>query len=55
MDSVVSVSAAQQSCPSHTHIFVLCLVLSSIMFYPERLDIVPCAMRQDLIAYLFWM
>ena len=26
---------------------------SSIMIYPKRLDIVPCAVQQDPIAYLF--
>ena len=28
------------------------LILSSLMFYPKRLDIVPCTIEQDLIAYL---
>ena len=37
----------------HTHI--LFLILSSIMVYPKRLDTVPCAVQQDLIAYpTFW-
>ena len=29
--------------------------LSSIMFCPKRLDIVPCAVQQDLIADPFYM
>ena len=29
------------------------LILSSIRFYPKRLDRVPCAVQQDLIAYPF--
>ena len=29
------------------------LILSSIMAYPKRLDIVPCAIQEDFIAYPF--
>ena len=48
-------SAVQQSdsvIHIYTHSF---LVLSSITFYPKRLDIVPCAIQLDLIAYSFQM
>ena len=38
---------------SHTHTYIPFLILSSLMFYPKRLDIVPCAIQQDLIAYPF--
>ena len=38
---------------THTHTHILFLILSSIMFYPKRLDIVPCALQQDFIAYPF--
>ena len=38
--------------PSHTHIHLLFVILFSIMFYHKWLDIVPCAIRQDHIAYL---
>ena len=41
--SVVLISAVQHSDLSHTHIYNLFLILSSIMFYFKRLDIVPCA------------
>ena len=37
----------------HIHIYTLFLILSFIMFYPKRLDIVPCAVQQALIAYPF--
>ena len=33
----------------YTHIFFL--ILSSIMFYYKGLDIIPCAIEKDLIAY----
>ena len=41
---------------SHIYIYIyvytfLFSYLSSIMFYHERLDIVPCAAQADLIAY----
>ena len=32
---------------------ILFLLLSSIMFYHKGLDIIPCAVQQDLIAYPF--
>ena len=35
----------------YTHIPFL--ILSSIIFYPKRLDIVPYAVQQDLLAYPF--
>ena len=37
----------------YIYIHILFLILSSIMFYPKRLDLVPCAVQQDLIAYPF--
>ena len=43
------ISTVQQSDPV-IYIFFF-LTLSSIMFYPKKLDIVPCAIQQDLIAY----
>ena len=36
---------------SYVHIYILFLTLSSIIFHHKRLDIVPCAIQQDLIAY----
>ena len=36
----------------YTHTFFF-LILSSIKFYPKRLDIVPCAVQYVLIAYPF--
>ena len=39
--------------PSHTHIDILFLILSSIMFYPKWLDRVPWAVQRDLLAYPF--
>ena len=40
---------------THTHKYIyMCIfffVLSSVMVYPMWLDIVPCAIQQDLIAY----
>ena len=52
--NVLSISAIQQSDPViyiyiYTHI--LFLTLSSIMFHHKWLDIVLCAVQQDLIAY----
>ena len=44
--------SVQQSDPV-IHTDILFLMLSSIMVYPKRLDIVPCAIQQDLTAYLF--
>ena len=40
---------------SYMYIYIPCLVLSSIIFCPKRLDIAPCAVQQDLLAYPFWM
>ena len=40
---------------SYMYIYIPCLVLSSIMLCPKRLDIAPCAVQQDLLAYPFWM
>ena len=39
--------------PSYTYIYIyiLFLILSSIMFHHKWLDIIPCAIQQDLIAY----
>ena len=37
---------------THIYIYILFLTLSSIMFHYKWLDIVPCAIQQDLIAYL---
>ena len=31
--------------PSHTYVYISFLILSSIMFYPERVDIGPCAIQ----------
>ena len=39
--------------PSYTHIYILFHILSSIMVYPKRLDIVP--VQQDLIVDPFYM
>ena len=35
----------------YTHIYILFLTLSSIMFHHKWLYIVPCDTQQDLIAY----
>ena len=35
--------------------YLLFLILSSIMFYPKRLDIVSCAIQEDLVAYPFYV
>ena len=43
--NVVPISIVQQSDPvSHTYIHFF-LILSSIVVYPKRLDIVPCAVQ----------
>ena len=34
-----------------THIYILFLILSPIMFYPKRLVTVPCAVQSALAAY----
>ena len=39
----------------YTHTHILFLILSSIMFYPQRLDIVSHAVQQGLIAYPFFI
>ena len=38
---------------SHIYTHMPFLILSSIMIYPKRLDIFPCAVQKDLIAYPF--
>ena len=38
-----------------SHIYILFLTLSPIMLYHKWLDIVPCAVEQDLIAYSLQM
>ena len=53
--NVLSISAVQQSNPvlhthKHIHIYTLFLILSSVMFYHKWLDIVPCAIQQELIC-----
>ena len=35
------------------YIHIPFLILPSIMVYPKRLDTVPCAVQQELIAYPF--
>ena len=51
--TVVSISVVQHSDPvTHIHAYIF-LILSFIMFYPKRLDIIPCAVQKDLIAYPF--
>ena len=35
---------------SHIHIYILFLTLSSIMLHHKWLDIVPCAIQQDIIV-----
>ena len=52
--NVMSISAAQQS-DLVIHLYILFLILSSILFYPKRLDRVPCAVQCDPIAYPFEM
>ena len=39
--------------PSSIYISIPFLVFSSILVYPKRLDRVPCAGQQDLMAYPF--
>ena len=52
--SVVSISAVQHSDPViYIYTYVLFLILSSIVVYPKRSDIVSPAVLQDLIAYPF--
>ena len=50
--NILSTSTVQQSDPvTHIHlILTLFLIISSVMFYLKRLDVVPCAIWQDLIA-----
>ena len=51
-------SAVQQRDPvthTHTHTHILFPTLSSPMLHHTILDIVPCAIRQDLIAYALQM
>jgi len=51
MYNALLISAVQQSDPIiHVHTFFF-LTLSSIMFHHKGLDIVPCAIQQDLITY----
>ena len=40
---------------TYTHVDILFLTLPSIMFHHKRLGIVPCAIQQNLIAYLLQM
>ena len=58
----LSISAVQQSwftmvCQfllySKKNIYILFVILSSMVFYHKWLNIVSCAVQQDLIAYLF--
>ena len=49
----VNVLLYSQVTQSHIHIYVLFLTLSSILLHHERLDIVPSAVQQDLIACPF--
>ena len=54
MYSVVSVSVVQQSDPViQIYTYILFQMLYCIMFYLKRLDIVPCDVHQNLIAYPF--
>ena len=39
--------------PSYTYVYIFFLTLTSIMFHHKKLDVIPCAMQQDLIAYAF--
>lgn len=41
--------------PTHASIHILFLLLSFIMLHNKWLDIVPCAIQQDCIAYPFLM
>ena len=49
----LSISTVQQMTQSYIciYLFILFLTLSSIMFHHKWLDMVPCALQQDLIAY----
>ena len=38
---------------SQTYLYIPFFILSSITVYLKRLDIVPCAVQQDLISYPF--
>ena len=45
-------STVQQSDPvTYAYVYILFLTLSSIMFYHKWLDIIPCAIQQDVLAY----
>ena len=50
--NVVLISAIQQ-CDSvtHTYIYTFFFIFFSIMVYLRILNIVPCALQQDLVAY----
>ena len=50
--SVVLISAVQQS-DSVIHVYTSFFIFFSIMVYPRRLDIVSCAIQQDLVVYPF--
>ena len=42
--------------PSHTHIYIyLYILFSHIILHHNWLDLVPCVLQQDLIAYLLQM
>ena len=50
----MSISAGQQSDPvslslflSLTHTYIVFLILSSIIFYPKILDVIPCAIQYE--------
>ena len=47
----VTQSSISLSLSLSLYIHIPFLILSSIMVYPKRLGIVPCAIQQDLIAY----
>ena len=56
VDLQCSVNSAVQQSDPFIHIYTcLFLILSSIMFHHKLLDIVPCAIHQDLIACPFQM
>ena len=48
----VPISAVHQS-DSVIHIHTLFKIIFSIVVHPRRLDIVPCALQQDLMVYPF--
>ena len=61
---ILTISAAQQNksimaMDIYLHIYTCIsipfLILPSIKLYQKRLDIVPCAVQQDLMAYLLQM